>query len=40
MKFSLSGRFVEMGGGKLALANTEFIALARRAGYDGVDIRA
>ena len=40
MKFSLSGRFVEMGGGKLALPNAEFIAMARRAGYDGVDLRA
>lgn len=40
MKFSLSGRFVEMGGGKLALSNAEFIALAKRAGYDGVDLRA
>jgi sugar phosphate isomerase/epimerase len=29
-----------MGGGKLAMPNAEFIAMAKRAGYDGVDIRA
>lgn len=40
MKFSLSGRLVELGGGKLALPNVPFIELAKKAGYDGVDLRA
>ena len=38
MKYALSGRFIETGGG-VELNQEEFLALAAEAGYDGVDLR-
>ena len=39
MKLSLSGRLVESGGGTI-ISNREFLDLAKRCGYDAVDLRA
>ncbi len=40
MKFSLSGRYVELGAAKHTMTNAQFIELAKRTGYEGVDLRA